>query len=121
MGDTSPCKADTETCPSRREALRISLGVRIFSSDGVGEVTGVISVWTSDESEGTEKRRDPVDSKPDEVAEWPSLISEPSSDEVDMMIGVENVDKGAKADLVPLCMGLCPVQIETWDHTHAVS
>jgi len=67
----SPCKAtnaEIETCPSRREAARMSLGVRIFPSDAVGEVGGVMSVWTSEESVGKEKRRDPVDSKLDEVA-----------------------------------------------------
>lgn len=86
-GTQADADADAEICPSRREASRMSLGVRIFRSDGAGELGGVISVWTSDESDGTEKRRDAVDSKPYEVVEW-STVPEPSSDdEVDMMIG----------------------------------
>lgn len=64
-----PCTADTEICPSRREASRMSLGVRSFPSYGVGEVGGVISVWTSDESDRREERIDPVDSNSDDVVQ----------------------------------------------------
>lgn len=102
VGVMSPCKANAEICPSRREASRMSLGVRIFASDGAGELGGVISVWTSDKSDGTEKIRDSVDSNPDEVVEWPTVPEPSSEDEVDMMVEWKMKMKEAKADLVPL-------------------